>query len=399
MRFLDNFKIALEALFAHPTRTLLSLLGVIIGVFAVTTLISLGEMATYGIQHSLEQVAGRSVYIQPQFKPGVDPVRFDADLLKVLRVLPVQPIPYVLSSATAEDRHGRLAKLDLVGTVGDLQALDASVELARGRFFGSREADQGLPVAVLNAKAEEALFGDGEGLGRELRLSASGGARLRVVVTGVVLPAGGFFGGFESGRVTVPYKLLWEHQPWKRGRFDMIELKVEPGVDLKEVEKRARRLLELRYGKDRVSVQSVQAFQQALSGITVGLQALLGGIGALSLLVGGIGIMNIMLVSVTERTREIGLRKALGATSAQVRAQFLMEAVLLTVTGGLIGVVLAAAVLYGVVLAVPFFEAFILSPLTIALALGVSASVGLFFGVWPAAQAARLDPIEALRYE
>ncbi len=399
MRFSDNFKIALEALFAHPTRTLLSLLGVIIGVFAVTTLISLGEMATYGIQRSLEQVAGRSVYIQPQFKPGVETVRFDADLLKVLRVLPVQPVPYVFSSATAEDRHGRLAKLDLVGTVGNLPALDVSVELESGRFFSRREAEQGLPVAVINSKAKNTLFGRGRGLGRELLLNVSGGARLRVVVVGITKPVAGFFGGFESGSVTVPYKLLWERQPWEKNRFDMIELKVAPGVDLKEVEKRTRRLLELRYGKDRINVQSVQAFQQALSGITVGLQALLGGIGALSLLVGGIGIMNIMMVSVTERTREIGLRKALGATSAQVRAQFLMEAVLLTVTGGLIGVVLAAAVLYGVVLAVPFFEAFILSPLTVALALGVSASVGLFFGVWPATQAARLDPIEALRYE
>ncbi len=399
MRFSDNFKIALEALFAHPTRTLLSLLGVIIGVFAVTTLISLGEMATYGIQHSLEQLAGRSIYIQPQFKPGVEPVRFDADLLRVLRVLPVQPIPYVLSSATAADRRGRLVSLDLVGTVGNLPALDASVELARGRFFNRREAEQGLPVAVINAKAESTFFGEGRGLGRELILNVSDGARIRTVVVGVVRPAGGFFGGFESERVTVPYALLWERMPRKKGRFDIIELKVEPGADLKEVEKRTRRLLELRYGKDRVNVQSVQAFQQALTGITVGLQALLGGIGALSLLVGGIGIMNIMLVSVTERTREIGLRKALGATSAQVRAQFLMEAVLLTLSGGLIGVVLAAAVLYLVVLTVPFFEAFILSPLTVALALGVSAAVGLFFGVWPASQAASLDPIEALRYE
>jgi len=399
MRFSDNFKIALEALFAHPTRTLLSLLGVIIGVFAVTALISLGEMATYGIQHSLEQVAGRSVYIQPQFKPGVESVRFDADLVKVLRVLPVRPVPYVFSSATAEDRHGQLVSLDLVGTVGDLPALDASVALARGRFFGPREARQGLPVAVINAKAESALFGNGRGLGRELVLNTSGGSRLRVLVVGVVQPAGGFFGGFEGSRVTVPYKLLWGRIPWKKDRFDMIELKVEPGVDLKEVEKRAQRLLELRYGKDRISVQSVQAFQQALSGITLGLQALLGGIGALSLLVGGIGIMNIMLVSVTERTREIGLRKALGATSAQIRTQFMIEAVMLTVAGGLIGVVLAAAVLYAAVLAVPFFEAFILSPTTVALALGVSAAVGLFFGVWPASQAAGLDPIEALRYE
>jgi len=399
MKFSDNFKIALESLFAHPTRTLLSLTGVIIGVFAVTALISLGEMATYGIQHSLEQVAGRSVYIQPQFKPGVENVRFDTDLVQVLRVLPARPVPYVFSSATAEDRHGQLVSLDLVGTVGDLPTIDAGVEMARGRFFSERESRLGLPVAVLNTKAEATLFGRGKGLGRELVLNAAGGVRMRVVVVGVVRPASGFFGGFEGDRVTVPYRLLWQQLPWKKKRFDMIELKVTAGVDLQRIAKRAERLVELRYGKDRVTVQSVQAFQQALAGITTGLQALLGGIGALSLLVGGIGIMNIMLVSVTERTSEIGLRKALGATSAQIRTQFLLEAVLLTVVGGLIGVALAAAVLYVIVQTVPFFEAFILSPLTVALALGVSAAVGLFFGVWPASQAAGLDPIEALHYE
>jgi len=399
MKFSDNFKIALEALFAHPTRTLLSLLGVIIGVFAVTTLISLGEMATYGIQHSLEQVAGRSIFIQPQYKPGEELVNLDADLLKVLRVLPVQPIPNSYSSATAADRRGKPASIDVLGTIGDLPEFDSAITIARGRFFNRREAEQGLPVAVINSKAEAALFGRGKGLGRKLVINLTGGIRLHLVVIGVTQETGGFFGGFIRNQVIIPYKQLWDNIPQKRGYFDAIELKIKPGIDVKEVEKRLHRLLELRYGKDRVAVHSSQTFQEALSGITIGLQVLLGGIGALSLLVGGIGIMNIMLVSVTERTREIGLRKALGATSAQVRAQFLLEAVLLTFTGGLIGIVLAAAVLYATVLTVTFFETFILSPLTVALALGVSVVVGLFFGVWPASRAANLDPIAALRYE
>jgi len=129
------------------------------------------------------------------------------------------------------------------------------------------------------------------------------------------------------------------------------------------------------------------------------LQALLGAIAGLSLLVGGIGIMNIMLVSVTERTREIGLRKALGATAALIRQQFLIEAVVLTLLGGILGVLLAVGLLALISALVPFFGVFVLSPVTVLLALTVSALVGLFFGVWPAARAAALDPIEALRFE
>ena len=127
--------------------------------------------------------------------------------------------------------------------------------------------------------------------------------------------------------------------------------------------------------------------------------ALLAGIAGVSLIVGGIGIMNIMLVSVAEPTREIGLRKALGATSGQVRQQFLIEAVVLTLVGGVLGVMLAAGLLLLITATVPFFKVLILSPTTVFLALAVSALVGLFFGVWPAARAAALDPIEALRYE
>jgi putative ABC transport system permease protein len=133
--------------------------------------------------------------------------------------------------------------------------------------------------------------------------------------------------------------------------------------------------------------------------ITIILQALLGGIGAISLVVGGIGILNIMLVSVTERTREIGLRKALGAQPSTILQQFLIEAVVLTAIGGTIGVALSIATLWTVVALVPFLEVFVINPWVIALAFGVSVATGVIFGVWPARRAAALSPIEALRYE
>jgi putative ABC transport system permease protein len=170
------------------------------------------------------------------------------------------------------------------------------------------------------------------------------------------------------------------------------------------VEKQVRRAMEARYGAKKFRVDSSQSFLSILGNVTMILQILLGVIGGLSLLVGGIGIMNIMLVSVTERTREIGLRKALGATSGQIGTQFLIEAIMLTVLGGGIGIMLAVGALAGIVsimnsLKYPFFNTFLLDPLTIIIALGVSVGVGLIFGVWPAQRAANLDPIECLRYE
>lgn len=399
MSLRDSFETALEALFAHKLRSFLSLLGVVIGVFAVTTLVSLGEIATYGIKKGLEQVAGRSVVVQPARNPGAPPVRFSTEDLRLLKAMPAKVIPYVFAAATVRDRQGKPLRLQVLGVPGDLPVLDPGIELALGRFFTPDESQRAAAVAVLTSRARKQIFNAGKAISRELPLSL-GPRRTRVFVVGVTRPLGGLFAGLERIQAYVPYPWVWQNVPGKRrGTFDAFELKVNPGVPPERVAGQVRRLFALRYGEGRVEVQSIEAFSRTLSSITRMLQALLGGIGALSLLVGGIGIMNIMLVSVAERTREIGLRKALGATAAQIRAQFLLEATLLTLVGGMVGVLLAAAVLYLVVAAVPFFEVFILSPKTVLLALGVSAATGLFFGVWPADQAARLNPIEALRYE
>jgi putative ABC transport system permease protein len=401
MNPLENVRMAFEALWGNRLRSFLALLGIIIGVFAVTSMVSLGEMANASISRDLESVAGRSLFVQPDFNnTGVSSYKriTDADI-QALSSLPVSVIPQVSSNAEYEVKPGERRNIGLNGSPGDLPRLDPTSKIARGRFFSDAEANASLSVAVLNHKAAQDIFKSRNPVGQNLRLYIAGD-RVDVTVVGVLEPPPGLFGGFGGGTIYVPNRFAWQVMPYlTRNEYDFAQLMLKPGASSQRVQDQVQRLLESRYGVGKFQVQSAESFQSLLQNITLALQALLASTAALSLLVGGIGIMNIMLVSVTERTREIGLRKALGATSAQVRQQFLIEAVVLTLTGGVMGVLLAIVVLQLAVLAVPFFKVFILNPGTVFLALGVSVLIGLFFGVWPAARAAKLDPIEALRYE
>jgi putative ABC transport system permease protein len=400
---LENFRMAFESLWGNKLRSFLALLGIVIGVFAVTAMISLGQMASAGITQDLEAIAGRSIFVQPNFNEGQNPdsapIR-DEDVA-ALQVLPVKVLPQLFTSAQYESRPGERRSVTLQGTPGDLPRLDPTNKIARGRYFTQAEAQGGLAVAVLSDRAAKDLFPGKDPIGQVARLFYPNGGRLEVTVVGVLEPPSGLFGGLSSSAtVFAPIPLIWNTSPLARkGQYDFLVLNLNKGASAQEVSKQVRRIFEGRYGKGKYSIQSTESFQDTLRSITVILQALLGAIAGLSLLVGGIGIMNIMLVSVTERTREIGLRKALGATAGLVRQQFLIEAVVLTLVGGVLGVALAAGLLLLITATVPFFKVFILSPTTILLSLAVSALIGLFFGVWPAARAAALDPIEALRYE
>jgi len=395
----ENIRTAFSALLENRLRSLLTLLGVVIGVFAVTSTVSLGEIATAGITNEIQAFGAQTLFVQVLFdEPGAE--RFTDEDIDALSRLPISILKQQSTGVTAVYGDERVS-MGFTGTVWDAPEIDRSIEIAQGRYFSEDDAARAAAVVVLSADAAEELFAEGEDpIGADL-LIERGATRAVYTVIGVKAPVGGALGAFANDvSGDVPLEALYRDIPGvRKGEYDFLPISIDLDRDASVVEQQVRSILDRRRPTETYAIQTIEGALSLFNTITVILQALLGGIGAISLLVGGIGILNIMLVSVTERTREIGLRKALGATPRTILQQFLIEAVFLTVLGGAVGVALSIAALWGIVQVVPFLEVFVVNPFVVAMAFLVSVATGIIFGVWPARRAAALSPIEALRYE
>jgi putative ABC transport system permease protein len=398
MSLLENIFIAFESLWQNRVRSFLALLGIVIGVFAVTAMVSVGQMASAGITKSIESVASRSIIVQPDYRMGMNVKRLKQDDLDALGRLPVTVNPQLQISAQYERKQGERHGIQIVATQGDIQQIDPSVRMSKGRYFTKAEAEGAAAVCVLNPTAVEELLRGQEPVGKRVRLFYPGGQRIELTVIGELEGIPAMFGG-NMPMAYCPVQTMWRSHPdTRRGEYDYAVLRVPGKYDMNVLAAQAKQIMVNRYGADVWMVESIESLQNMLGTVMTFLEVFLAIVSALSLLVGGIGIMNIMLVSVTERTREIGLRKALGATSGQIRTQFLFEAMALTLVGGIIGIVLALLLLWSITLIITTLD-FSVSPWTIVISVTVSTSIGLIFGVWPASRAASLDPIESLRYE
>jgi putative ABC transport system permease protein len=400
----NAFLLALREVRRNIMRSFLTILGIVIGVAAVITMVTLGNGATAQVTKQISSLGTNLLEVRPgQGHRGPGGTRSTADMFEVddaeaiareiSGVAAVAPV----ASQTVQAIYGNENWSTTVTGSSNNYLIVRNWTLKAGRKFTDGELASGKAVCILGNTVRKELFGGQDPLNTTIRLK-----KLSCKVIGVLESKGqSGFGADRDDFVLVPLRML---QRRIAGNTDVraISISAKDGISTKKVEQDIERLMRERRRispdkDDDFHVRNMEELVSALTGTTKVLTALLGAVAAVSLLVGGIGIMNIMLVSVTERTREIGIRMAIGAMEREVLMQFLVEAVVLSSFGGLFGIALAlaASVWLAAILQVPF----IFNPGIVVVAFLFSAAVGVIFGFFPAQKAARLDPIDALRYE
>ncbi|MGE7370963.1 ABC transporter permease [Neorhizobium sp. NPDC001467] len=400
--FLETTKLAWRAISRNLLRSFLTVLGVVIGVAAVIAMVTIGNGTTAQVRQELSRLGTNTLFVRPgQWGPGrasSEAKRFvDADVeamrSQIGGLRAVAPVNRGTATVIA---GGANHSTSVIGTTNDY-LIAQDWDMALGRTFEPTEDRGSQAACIIGETLRKELFGSANPVGQTIRVS-----NVACPVVGVLASKGqSGMGDDQDDTVIMPLKL---HQRRIGGTttISSITLSAQDGVSTTKVQTDVQNLLRERrriaIGRDDdFSVNDMTQIASAMTGTTVLLTGLLGAVAAVSLLVGGIGIMNIMLVSVTERTREIGIRLAIGAVERQVLTQFLVEAVMLSVFGGATGILTGVALAYGVVtyMSVPFVP----SPTIIALAFAFSAAIGMVFGYFPARRAAQLNPIEALRHE
>ena len=394
---------AIQAILANKLRSFLSVLGIFVGVASVIAMMALGEGAKAAMQEQLKSmgsnmlsIRGGSAKIRGAAQGAGAVARFtftDVDDIAALRTL-------VKNATGVVNGGGRIVygnknwSTSLTGAGFDYGTMRASVPSV-GRWFTQEEIQTREKVAIVGVTVVKELFGNSNPLGKTIKIN-----RINFTVIGIA-PAKGFSGPQDEDDVviipvtTAMYRVLGKD--YLSGIF--VEVTSPTLIDQAKsaISELIRKRHRLKDDDDTFNIRDMTEIQQMLSSTTQTMSLLLGSIAAISLVVGGIGIMNIMLVSVTERTREIGLRKAIGARKSDIMLQFLVESVGMTISGGFIGILAGI----GISLILSFFAGWAVktSLISVVLATAFSAVIGIFFGLWPARKAAELKPVEALRYE
>lgn len=394
MRVAEAWRVALDALRANRLRSALTMLGVIIGVASVVLLVAIGTGTKQKVEQQVEGLGSNLLLVVPgKIEVGTAPVVSPLTLKDVDAVTRVVGDPERVAVTVASGATARAgARSDFTTVQGVLETTPTvfTRSLARGRYLTGTDVDTSRRVAVLGDSVARALFPDRDPLGQQVTLA---GVRFRVI--GVFAPLGQSLGVDRDDEVHVPVTAA--QRLWGTQRVDGIAVKAPDRERIDELGERIVAELNRRHPDTEFSAVTQQQILGVLGDILGVLTGVLAAIAGISLLVGGVGVSNIMLVSVRERTREIGLRKAVGARPRDIGVQFLLEAVLLTTIGGLTGTALGVGTALLVDALSPIPAA--ITWWSLALAFGVSAAVGIVFGVVPAQRAGRLDPVVALRAE
>jgi putative ABC transport system permease protein len=397
----ESFRIALRAVMANKVRSALTMLGVIIGVSAVILLVAIGNGVQSQVTSTIEGLGSNLLFVFPGQldtggsgggfgggggSAGAKPFEIaDADLL-ASRLTGVDAVVPMSQGSGTVKRGSKSGRSTLAGT-SEKGSLVSSAVLGGGRTFNRSEVDAAARVCVIGFTVKDQLFPASDPNGQTITINGQ-----RFLVIGWLEKQGGSLSGNQDNQIVMPITTL--QNLTGVNRVPIILVKVTDVAQIDSVRTQIKRIMRPKFGAD-ITVFSQDQTLGIFNAILGVLTYMLAGIAGISLLVGGIGIMNIMLVSVSERTREIGIRKAVGARTYDILSQFVIEAMMLSILGGVIGILVGAGGAVAIQSVVPTE----LTWWAITIAFFFSAGVGVFFGVYPAWKASQLDPIVALRYE
>ena len=397
----ETIRVAWEGIVSNKARSLLTMLGIIIGVAAVIIMVAVSAGTEAVIEEQISSLGANLLLVQRYRRPpapGTTTLCPEDALVIAEQVKGVTGVAAERRALPITARaDGATVDTDIIGAMPDFPEVRAA-PVADGRFISPADLDRAAKVAVLGKTVAQDMFGEGDPIGQSITVN-----RVRLDVIGVMAEKGMVGDVDYDDRVYVPLSTSFRYfEPTTMGQMvRTIYVQVESAEAMADVSARIQSLLirlhNVEAGGEDFYIETQQDIVETQQATTAAFRSLLAWVAGVSLVVGGIGIMNIMLVSVTERTREIGIRQAVGAKPADIRRQFLFEALVLSLVGGLIGVVV------GVVGSWLFGQTSDMTTVvalgSIPLAFGSAATVGVFFGFFPANKAAQLDPIEALRYE
>ncbi len=403
MDWLESVSMATKTLTSNKLRTGLTMLGMIIGNSSVIGMIGIGQGAQRLASEQFESLGPNVLFVSPgsqnarQRTTNLPPTLVWDDAKAIAEQVPsVGEVAPQRQSQLTMTYGGKNRSTLVVGTTPEFLTV-RDFDVAKGRFINDNDLDRNNRIAIIGADVADQFFGQVDPIGEKIRIRNTS-----FEVVGVLQAKGSFLGNNQDDSVYVPLSTTANLLTGRTSPYGLnvtiISITAINEASIPAAEFQITNLLRLRHkivNEDDFTVQTQKDILRIVGTITGGLTALLAAIAAVSLLVGGIGIMNIMLVSVTERTQEIGLRKAIGASERDILTQFMIEAVMLSAAGGILGTIVGVGGIFLVAAFSPLQA--VASPAAIVLAVTVSGTIGLVFGVFPARQAARLDPIVALR--